>query len=475
MFSINLASLNKRTREVMLANKATGELLEMQKTFLFSFSHEMRNPLNSLLGNLELALMEKLPQNVREMVRTAQICSELLVQQINNVLDTGKHDLGHLEINLSQVKVYDMFMQVWALSNELIRRRNLKSIFKIDKNLPKVLLLDSHRVNQVMMNLIGNALKFTERGSINIEVKWQEDSVVTDRSFEPIPFDTENEGVFEKNQCFSLLNTSGYQQRTEEGGDFVMLGRAHTEANIGSSISPRRETKGVLKIVITDTGCGMTEESLKQLFQKFSQVSNDPNKRKMGTGLGLFITKEICTKMEAGIRVYSKVGKGTAFIICIPTMSVSMKSPVSFQKNSAIMYNLISQRNLKCIVADDSPLNIAMICNYFEKLNIKPVNTAIDGEEAVSLYKQNRQAGNMIDVVTLDIDMPKMDGKIACQKIREYEKANRLTPAIIILISGNYAEEQIGIHEKGADCFLKKPLKFEEFSSAIFRLIEPII
>jgi len=103
-------------------------------------------------------------------------------------------------------------------------------------------------------------------------------------------------------------------------------------------------------------------------------------------------------------------------------------------------------------------MNVAMVCNFFEKLSIKPVNTAGNGEEALNLYKQNRQAGKMIDIVTLDIDMPKMDGKIACQKIMEFERANKPSPAIVILISSNYAEEQIlkdlaENHEKKADCY----------------------
>jgi len=479
-FGITIHMLNKRTREVMLANRISEETIEKQRTFLFSFSHEMRNPLNSLLGNLELTLMENLPCKVIEMIKTAQVCAEVLLQQINNVLDTGKQDIGSLEVNLTQVEVQNMFQRIWSLSGELVKRKRLRGIFKIDKKMPKILLLDAHRVSQVMMNLIGNAIKFTDRGSLTVSVNWYEDEVVSDQIFEPIPYDDENEGVFEKNECVHFLQTrlkhfndGSNASLDSDRREYYLLG---SKRPFCEQESPRKDTKGVLKIIISDTGCGMSEENLKHLFQKFSQVSSDPNKRKMGTGLGLFITKEICQKMEAEIRVYSRPNKGTTFIICIPTMNISVKPRLQVHRTFASMSEMVCLQNLKCIVADDSPLNVAMVCNFFEKLSIKPVNTAGNGEDAVNQYKQNRLAGKMVDIVTLDIDMPKMDGKIACQKIREFERANKLSPAIIILISGNYDEEQVekdlgGNNEKKADCFLKKPLKFEEFSSTLFKLV----
>jgi len=475
IFGVNLNRLNKRTREVTLANKINEDTIEKQKTFLFSFSHEMRNPLNSLLGNIELALMEALPSKAHEMIKTAQICAEVLLQNINNVLDTGKQDIGSLEINLAQVEVHSMFRRIWSLSGELIKRKRLRGTFKIDRKMPKVLLLDAHRINQVMINLIGNAIKFTEAGALNINVNWFEDSVINDEKFEPTPYDQENEGLFEKDQCMHLLTTPlkhfNEDSLSYEVKDYYILGSAKKVYEPQSSLLPQREIKGVLKIVISDTGCGMAEESLKKLFQKFSQVSNDPNKRKIGTGLGLFITKEICTKMEADIRVYSRLGTGTTFIICIPTMCISKRPQFQLQRSLASMFEMVSMKNLKCIVADDSPLNVAMICNFFEKISIKPVGTAGNGEEAFNLYKENRQAGEMVDIVTLDIDMPVMDGKAVCQKIREYEKMKGLTPVIVILISGNYDEEQIDVNEKKANWFLKKPIKFEEFSSTVLRLL----
>jgi len=238
--------------------------------------------------------------------------------------------MGSLEINLAQIEVHGLFRKIWALSGELIKRRSLRGTFKIDKATPELLLLDAHRINQVMMNLIGNAIKFTERGSFNVSVNWHEDAVKDDKIFEPRPYDDENEGIFEKNQCICFLDISSKDNNSKsfayETNNYYHLNSRKSSYDQNESRSLQREIKGVLKIIISNTGCGMTNDSLEQLFQKFSQVSNDPNKRKVGTGLGLFITKEICDKMEADIKVYSKVDKGTTFIICIPTMSVLVKT-----------------------------------------------------------------------------------------------------------------------------------------------------
>ena len=188
--------------------------------------------------------------------------------------------------------------------------------------------------------------------------------------------------------------------------------------------------------------------------------------------------KESLRQVNVGhpVRVYSKLGIGTTFIICIPTMSVSVGRKLQVQRSRESILEILALQDLKCLVADDSPLNVAMVCNYFEKMGIKPVNTAGNGEDALSLYKQHRQEGKMVDFIALDIDMPKMDGKTACQKIREFEKENKLSPTIIILISGNYEAEQINlINKKGdkkADYFLKKPVAFEEFSFTILHLLD---
>ena len=478
MFFVILINLNKKTKELSQANAIAKDALEHQKTFLFSFSHELRNPLNSLLGNLQLVLMNKLPDDVRKKIKTAHICAELLLQLINNLLDAGKFETGRLEVSPVSTKVYDLFQRVWAISDNLITKKGLRSHLRVEKRIPPMLLIDDHRLNQVLMNLIGNAVKFTDEGSISVTVKWLDKEVVDDESFEPRPYDDEEEGIFEKDEnCYmlSLNNSSPTKLHGHESQEHLVLVGSSREFLLDEIVLPSSTSKGTLKIIVRDTGSGMTEEAMSRLFKKFSQVSNDAHKRQIGTGLGLFITKEICKQMEGDVRVYSKPTVGTTFIVCVPTSWIHTNNHVEFGRPLNVVIERLAELRMRTIIADDSTFNVNLMSDYFSKLSISVQSTANNGYDAYQQYMNSRNAGVMIHIVTLDIDMPKMDGKMACQKIREYERRHGLAPTTIILISGNYAEEQVQSHldshgEKRADCFLKKPLQFEEFCSAVYRL-----
>ena len=476
IFSIIIRSMNRGTLELAHANIVAEEALEQQKTFVFSFSHELRNPLNSLLGNLQLILMSTISPQTREMVKTSQICAELLLQLVNNILDVGKCDLGKLEVNLVPTKVHDLFERIWAISSNLVSRKKLDSYIKIEKNVPSVLMLDSHRVNQMMMNLLGNAIKFTEEGSISVTVEWLQSSTISDESFEPCPYDHDemSEVAFDKDENMMKLMTVRSSSSKNLNSCFLLTKEA-SKFDLAGHIHSTEGREGALKITVRDTGCGMSEAALSKLFQRFSQVSNDIHKRQLGTGLGLYITKEISRKMSGGVRAYSKIDFGTTFILLIPTISVASNNPIGLTSLNNSIFEELKQKKLNVLIADDSPFNVTMICNYFNKVGAYVADTANDGLEAYKKYQKSVEAGTVIDIVTLDIDMPNMDGKTTCRKIREYETQRGISAATIVLISGNYDEQQLkeslsSEGERRADCFLRKPVSFEDFALAVYRL-----
>jgi len=465
--------LNKRTIELSQATKLAEEALEQQKTFLYSFSHEMRNPMNSLLGNLDLVLLTNLPNKTREMVNTAKICGMLLLNLINTVLDAGKLDFGKLEINPIPTRVYDIFQRIWAISNDLLTQKGLKSHLKVEKKVPHKLLLDGHRINQVLMNLIGNAIKFTEKGLVTLTVKWQESSgEVCETSFEPVPYDYEDEGVFEKEDNMAMMNMTYHTQKSR---DYFILSGGNREFILeGAEAQPAKEMKGVLKIIIRDTGSGIKQNDLDKLFNKFSQVGNDTSKKQMGTGLGLFISRQICRNMGGDIRIYSKPNIGTTAVICIPAVALPSRHKLSNESDLSNVIKELSEWKLQTLVADDSPFNVNLVSSFFSKIGAKVITKASNGLAAYERYVESLEAGIIIDIVTLDIDMPLLNGKQACEKIREYEKARNIEPCIIVLISGNYKEENIHnfLNENSgrkADCFLRKPLLFQDFCWALHR------
>ena len=399
VFGLVIKAMNQTARDLAHAHKLADDALERQKTFVFSFSHELRNPLNSLLGNLQLILMSTILPQTREMVKTSQICAEILLQLVNNILDVGKCDIGKLEINLSPTKVHDVFERIWAVSIDLIKRKKLRSYMKIEKRVPAVAMLDNHRLNQVMMNLMGNAIKFTDEGLISVTIQWLASTAISNEAFEPKPYDDTNEGSYEKYENL-------YMTKTMRRGSLHNLDEYHfipQNENKFNSLTdtisqPQRQQEGALKIIIRDTGCGMNEAALSKLFQRFSQVSTDVHKRQIGTGLGLYISKEVCKKMNGDIRVYSKPGVGTTFILVIPTNSVINDAYLNLDKTQGMLLNGPQQTKLNVMVADDSPFNIRIICGFFGKIEAQTVDTANDGLEAYEKYKKNVESGLAIDV-----------------------------------------------------------------------------
>jgi len=474
LYVLVLLMLNKTTRELSKATKAAEEALDQQKTFVYSFSHEMRNPMNSLLGNIDLALMADLPLEIREMLSTAKVCGVLLLNLINTVLDAAKLGIGKLEISQSPTRVHDTFQRIWSITHDLMRQKGLKSYMRIEKTVPPKMLLDGHRINQVCINLIGNAIKFTETGSISITVQWLKQPCVNDECFDPIPYDDTDEGLVEKEENIFLYQSKN--RSIQDLPDYFALTQSIREFNLQGVTQLRQNETGVLKIMIRDTGCGISREELCKLFQKFSQVGSDDSKKQMGTGLGLYISKEICRNLNGDVRVYSKPQLGTTFVFCIPStaLATESKSQSSIQLDSII--SLMKHKKFNTLIADDSPFNVNLVSSFSSKLGLKVLATASNGLTAYQKYVEMIKLNQQVNIVTLDIDMPIMDGKQACEKIRDYEREHNLKPALIILISGNYEEQHVnnfldGYSGRKADCFLKKPLLYEEFCWTIYKHI----
>jgi len=432
--------------------------IENQKIFLLSFSHELRNLINSLTGNVKLVTFEFLNTRARELLLNAEVCGELLLHLVNNILDTGKVEIGELEINPSATKIYDTLERIWGICSELIRRKNFTGNLKIQNNIPKNLLIDHYRITQIFLNLVGNAIKFTERGHIDIRVEWLNDvSRVDENCFKPYPYndeDDQDEGLFEKNQMFCILKKDSFNLST-------------TYRKIQQSVleEPESYNRGVLKVVVRDTGCGMTKEELGKLFNKFTQVTNDVSKKKLGTGLGLFITKQLCHRMGGDIRAYSKKGKGSSFIFCLPVDCAP--NNIEYLNDVESVRALFEDYSLSTLIVEDEPLLHSILGNFFNNLNIKVSDIAVNGLEAYHKYSQFIGKGGRPNIVTMDLDMPIMDGKEAARKIRQLETEGKIKPCFLLIISGNCSESEINecLDKQGAiraDAFLKKPINIDD-------------
>jgi Signal transduction histidine kinase len=240
---------SKAHEEASLASSKLREQ-EMQRMFLLSFSHEFRNLLNSLLRNVQILLLEKHSTQVREKLNSIKICGELVLHLMNNIMDRAKAEIGDLELHAIPVKIRPVIEKIWGVCSELIKERQLYEEISINQSVPSQLRIDPTRITQILLNLVGNAVKFTEKGSIRIILDWiSTDEPVCDSSFDPLPFD--EDGVFEKDarlksKCYSYYNIASK-------GPFI-------ESLQGVQINQT----GILKIIIKDTGIGISESTQRQ-------------------------------------------------------------------------------------------------------------------------------------------------------------------------------------------------------------------
>lgn len=439
--------------------------LENQKHFLLGFSHELRNLLNNLMGNLNLATLENLSEKARDLLKNAEVCSQLLLHLVNNILDTGKVEIGDLEINPEPTHIYDSLEKVWGICSELIKKKKLHGRMCIQKDIPQVVTIDHYRLSQILLNLVGNAVKFTEKGMISLNVQWIQRPMVDEAIFQPCPYnstqDDLDEDTFEKEQNLCYLGTN-----------VTTLNFFHKKIDkCLLSSAERRNSRGVLKITVSDTGVGITDEGLGKLFQKFSQVSDDASKRKLGTGLGLYITKELCNRMNGDIRFFSKKNKGSTVIFAIPVDPVPQQQP-SIQKMESLEC-ISAQRTLRAMVIDDENFSRSILSTYLSKLGVSVVDTAENGLIAHEKFqKRATTRAGCIDIVTMDLEMPILNGKLSAEKIRETERAAGLNPCLLFIVSGNCSESEIRqcTDKNGkirADAFLKKPASMDDLKKVI--------
>jgi len=450
---------------LLKAKKKTERELQVTEKFLLKFTHELRNPVNSLLGNLEIAHVETLDHGLKTLLNNAKVCGELLLQLINNILDSGKIELGVLEVNFRPTNVYEVFEKIWSIANEMIKKKSLYGHMIIDKNVPTTLELDSYRVIQIMLNMIRNAVRFTEKGNVKIHISWLDQADISDKAFEPTPYDPENEGVFEKDESIPSLATPFIENNNPQ---FVRLNSSHQKISSDSRNTRPSTSSGILKIIVSDTGVGMSPELASKVFTKFPEVQTiDQNKTI--TGLSMFITKRLVEKMNGQIRVYSELNKGTTFIVCLKTQTPASE-PVSLDPLDPIQEP--ADQKLRAMIVDDNPYNSELNKKYFEKNRVDVVGLAKNGTEALEIYKRQHLERKPIHIITMDLDMPFFDAKLACERIREYETEKNLTPCSIVIISGNCFEQEIKecLDPTGkirANHFISKPIYYNDFQRLI--------
>ena len=344
-------------------NQSIGKENRSKSRFLARMSHEMRTPLNAVLGISEIWLQKKdLSPDVEESFKRIYNSSTLLVNIINDILDLSRVESGKIEIAAEKYDVEHLILETIQLNTVYMRNKQLKFKCQVGANIPEKLIGDEVKIKQVMNNILSNAFKYSEKGTVSLSI-----------------------------------NVEG------EGPNIILVCQ------------------------ISDTGQGMTVEQVDRLFDEFARFNSRVNRSVEGSGLGLSIVKRLIEVMDGSINVNSKINEGTTFTIRIPQkisgsrlLSINAIEKLQNLKISAMQVDKRAfsfkrkyMPNGRVLIVDDVESNLYVIKEHLRPYGLN-VEVVTNGKEAVHLI----EAGNRYDIVFMDYMMPEMDGMEATKKIR---------------------------------------------------------
>ncbi len=319
--------LKKQTVELTVSKEAAVAANLAKSEFLANMSHEIRTPMNAILGFTEIMKGKVSDPQLSRYLESIHSSGKSLLTLINDILDLSKVEAGKLELDYSPVSPHEVFREMQDLFDHKIKDKGLDWQVDIPSELPKTLLMDETRLRQILINLIGNAVKFTDSGYVRLSVKYQ------------YPIDTEQEKL-----------------------DFSFS--------------------------VEDTGRGVSEDQLNFIFEAFSQLKGKDAYQYGGTGLGLTITKRLVEMMNGEVTVNSEVGKGSRFTIIIKDVKVVSKALLSANHQKQVDFDSIQFEEKTILVVDDIKVNRDLLIGYLEDYNLI-LFEAENGVEAIEMASKH--------------------------------------------------------------------------------------
>jgi PAS domain S-box-containing protein len=378
------------------AQAAAESASRTKSDFLASMSHEIRTPMNAIMGVADLLAKSQLSPEQDRYVQIIRRAGDNLLNLINDILDLSKVEASQLELERTGFSLNDLLEKVTEMVAVRAQEKGLALVCEVAPNVPTGLVGDPTRLRQVLLNLVGNAIKFTESGEVALRVTSDGDSAVPT----------------------------------------------------------------ALRFTISDTGIGISRETLSRVFEQFTQADSSTTRRFGGSGLGLTISKRLVELMGGHIWVESVLGKGSVFSFAVPfeIWAGAMRregSPVGLDPEPPLP-------PLRILLAEDSPDNRTITLAYLEDTPYR-VEIAETGAIACKMFESGHY-----DLVLMDRQMPVMDGLAATRTIRTWEQANdRPATPIIALTASALKGDREKCMAAGCTAYLTKPIRQEVLLQAI--------